>query len=195
MRATVTNAPPRFAVVLCRNYRCAPINSSYLLLAHNLLTTTAGHTMSPSPVLDQVRALARRKQLSLRTEARYVQAIRRCIRLHDQRHPATMGAAALPAYRTHRAVAQRLAGATITGALSAIVLRYRALLRIDLPPLDTLPRSQPTPRVPVVFTRTEVPQLLGELTGVQRLLAQLRYGSGLRLLECARLRVKDLDGA
>ena len=84
-------------------------------------------------------------------------------------------------------MAHRLAGSTINVALSAILFLYRAVLRIELPPLDTVPRSPRAPRVPVVFTRTEVQQVLGELTGVHRLMAQLLYGSGLRLMECARL--------
>jgi integron integrase len=151
--------------------------------------------MSHSPLLDQVRAVARLKQCSLRTEESYVQAIRRFILFHDKRHPATMGTAEIQAYLTHLAVAQRLAGSTINVALSAILFLYRDVLRIDLPPLDTVPRSPRAPRVPVVFTRTEVQQVLGELTGVHRLMAQLLYGSGLRLMECARLRIKDLDFA
>jgi integron integrase len=151
--------------------------------------------MSHSPLLDQVRAVARLKQFSLRTEESYVQAIRRFILFHDKRHPATMGTAEIQAYLTHLAVEQRLAGSTINVALSAILFLYRAVLRIDLPPLDTVPRSPRAPRVPVVFTRTEVQQVLGQLTGVHRLMAQLLYGSGLRLMECVRLRIKDLDFA
>jgi site-specific recombinase XerD len=151
--------------------------------------------MASSPLLDQVRAVARLRQLSLRTEESYVQIIRRFILFHDKRHPATMGTAEIQAYLTHLAVEQRLAGSTLNVALSAILFLYREVLRIDLPPLDTLPRSQRAPRVPVVFTRTEVQAVLGQLTGVHRLMAQLLYGSGLRLMECVRLRVKDLDFA
>jgi integron integrase len=151
--------------------------------------------MASSPLLDQVRAVARLKQLSLRTEESYVQAIRRFILFHDKRHPATMGTAEIQAYLTHLAVDEQLAGSTLNVALSAILFLYREVLRIELPPLDTVPRSQRAPRVPVVFTRTEVQSVLNQLSGVHQLMAQLLYGSGLRLMECVRLRVKDLDFA
>src|SRR6476469_953745 len=131
--------------------------------------------MPASPLLDQVRAVARLKQLSLRTEESYVQAIRRFILFHDKRHPATMGVVEIQAYLTHLAVEQRLSGSTLNVALSAIVFLYREVLRIELPPLDTLPRAQRAPRVPVVFTRTEAQQVLGHLEGVHRLMAQLLY--------------------
>src|SRR5215213_9720294 len=160
-----------------------------------MFASAGDRTMSHSPLLDQVRAVARLKQFSLRTEESYVQAIRRFILFHDKRHPATMGTAEIQAYLTYLAVEQRLAGSTINVALSAILFLYRAVLRIELPPLDTVPRSPRAPRVPVVFTRTEVQQVLGQLRGVHRLMAQLLYGSGLRLMECVRLRIKDLDFA
>jgi hypothetical protein len=98
--------------------------------------------MASSPLLDQVRAVARLKQFSLRTEESYVQAIRRFILFHDKRHPATMGTPEIQAYLTHLAVEQRLAGSTLNVALSAILFLYREVLRIDLPPLDTVPRAQ-----------------------------------------------------
>jgi integron integrase len=151
--------------------------------------------MPSSPLLDQVRAVARLKQLSLRTEETYVQAIRHFILFHDKRHPATMGTAEIQAYLTHLAVEQHLAGSTLNVALSAILFLYREVLRIELLPLDTLPRAQRAPGVPVVFTRAEVQAVLGQMTGLHQLMAQLLYGSRLRLMECARLRVKDLDFA
>jgi integron integrase len=151
--------------------------------------------MAPSPLLDQVRAVARLKQLSLRTEESYVQAIRRFILYHEKRHPATMGAAEIQAYLTHLAVEQRVAGSTLNVALSAILFLYREVLHVELPPLETTPRAQRAPRVPVVFTRAEVQRVLDQMQGVHRLMAQLLYGSGLRLMECVRLRVKDLDFA
>lgn len=151
--------------------------------------------MPPSPLLEQVRAVARLKQLSLRTEESYVQAIRRFILFHDKRHPAALGVAEIQAYLTYLAVEQRLAGSTLNVALSAILFLYREVLHIELPPLETIPRSQRAPRVPVVFTRVEVGRVLDQMHGVHQLMAQLLYGSGLRLMECVRLRVKDLDFA
>jgi integron integrase len=151
--------------------------------------------MSPSPLLEQVRAVARLKQLSLRTEESYVQAIRRFILYHEKRHPATMGAAEIQAYLTYLAVEQHVAGSTLNVALSAILFLYRDVLHVELPPLETTPRAQRAPRVQVVFTRAEVQRVLDQMQGVHRLMAQLLYGSGLRLMECVRLRVKDLDFA
>jgi integron integrase len=151
--------------------------------------------VSHSPLLDQVRAVARLKQFSIRTEESYVQAIKRFILFHAKRHPATMGVAEIQAYLTYLAVEQRVAASTLNVALSAILFLYREVLRIDLQSLNTLPRASRPPRVPVVFTRAEVQAVLGQLEGIHRLMAQLLYGSGLRLMECARLRVKDLDFA
>jgi integron integrase len=151
--------------------------------------------LSSSPLLDQVRAVARLKQFSLRTEESYVQAIKRFILFHDKRHPTTMGADEIQAYLTHLAVERRVAASTLNVALSAILFLYREVLRIDLPPLDALPRAQRPTRVPVVFTHAEVQAVLSQIEGVHRLMAQLLYGSGLRLMECVRLRVKDLDFA
>jgi integrase len=121
--------------------------------------------------------------------------IRRFILFPDKRHPATLGTAEIQAYPTHLAVDQKLAGSTINVALSAILFLYREVLRVELPPLDTIPRSQRAPYVPVVFTRTEVRRVLDQLAGVHHLMAQILYGSGLRLMECVRLRVRDLDFA
>jgi integrase len=151
--------------------------------------------LSPSPLLDQVRAVARLKQFSIRTEESYVQAIKRFILFHAKRHPATMGAAEIQPYLTHLVVERRVAASTLNVALSAILFLYREVLHIDLPPLNALPRASRAPWVPVVFTRAEVQAALGQLEGIHRLMAQLLYGSGLRLMECVRLRVKDLDFA
>jgi integron integrase len=144
-------------------------------------------------LLDQVRAVARLKQFSLRTEQSYVQSIKRYILFHDKRHPATMGSAEIEAYLTYLAVERRVAASTLNVALSAILFLYREVLRIELPPLTALPRSSRPPHVPVVFTRAEVQAVLAQLEDIHHLMAQLLYGSGLRLMECVRLRVKDID--
>jgi integron integrase len=151
--------------------------------------------MSTSPLLDQVRAVARLKQFSLRTEESYVQAIKRFIMFHDKRHPATMGANEIQAYLTHLAVEGNVAASTLNVARCAIQFLYREVLRIELPALDAIPRAQRPARVPVVFTRAEVHAVLNQLEGTYQLMAQLLYGSGLRLMECVRLRAKDLDFA
>ncbi len=151
--------------------------------------------MSPSPLLDQIRAVARLKQFSLRTEESYVQAIKRFILFHGKRHPATMGADEIVAYLTHLAVEGNVAASTLNVARCAIEFLYREVLHIELPALEAIPRAQRPARVPVVFTRTEVHAVLNQLEGTYQLMAQLLYGSGLRLMECVRLRAKDLDFA
>ena len=124
-----------------------------------------------SKLLDHMRDIIRLKHLSYRTEEAYLSWVKRFIVFHDKRHPATMGAAEIQAYLTHLAVEQHLAGSTLNVALSAILFLYREVLRIELPPLDTLPRAQRAPRVPVVFTRVEVQLVLAQMTGVHRLMA------------------------
>jgi integron integrase len=153
--------------------------------------------MPPGALLDQVRTIARLKHLSPSTETTYRQIIKRFILFHQKRHPATMGAPEIRAYLTHLAINQQVAASTQNVALSALLFLYREVLQLDLQldlaPLGDLPRAQQPRRLPVVFTHTEVQALLAQLTGTHRLLAQLLYGSGLRLMECLRLRVKDLD--
>jgi integrase len=122
-----------------------------------------------------------------------VQSIKRYILYHAKRHPTTMGSAEIEAYLTYLAVERRVAASTLNVALSALLFLYREVLRIELPPFASLPRSSRPPHVPVVFTRTEVQSVLAQLEGIHQLMAQLLYGSGLRLMECVRLRVKDLD--
>jgi site-specific recombinase XerD len=101
--------------------------------------------LSPSPLLDQVRAVARLKQFSIRTEESYVQALKRFILFHAKRHPATMGAAEIQSYLTHLVVERRVAASTLNVALSAILFLYREVLRIDLPPLNAIPRASRAP--------------------------------------------------
>jgi integron integrase len=149
--------------------------------------------MSSSPFLEQVRAVARLKHLSRSTEDTYCQIIKRFILFHGKRHPTSMGATEVHAYLTYLAVEQQVAASTQNVALSALLFLYRDVLQLDLPPLAALPRARRPQRLPVVFTRAEVHALLAQLHGTYRLMAQLLYGSGLRLMECVRLRVKDLD--
>jgi integron integrase len=144
-------------------------------------------------LLDQVRSVARQRHLSLSTERSYVQTIRRFILFYDKRDPATLGAAEVQAYLAHLAVDQQVAASTQNVARSALLFLYREVLRLPLPKLDEVPQAQRPQRLPVVFTREEVRALLAKLEGIHLLMASLLYGSGLRLMECVRLRVKDLD--
>jgi len=147
---------------------------------------------SPPKLLDRVKETLRRKHYSYRTEQAYVNWIKRYIFFHNLRHPAEMGAPEVEAFLTHLAVNENVASSTQNQALSALLFLYREVLRQDLGPIDALRAKKPK-RLPTVLTKNEVHRLLNHLSGTYRLMAQLLYGSGLRLMECLRLRVKDLD--
>jgi integron integrase len=144
-------------------------------------------------LLDRVRAAVRARHYSQRTEQAYVAWIRRYILFHGKRHPSEMGARELTEYLSALAVEGNVAASTQNQALSALLFLYREVLRQDLPWLDDVVRARRPGRLPVVLTREEVRAVLRQLRGTPRLMAILMYGSGLRLLECARLRVKDVD--
>ena len=152
--------------------------------------------MEPKPkkLLDQVRDAIRRKHYSIRTEQAYVNWIRRYIFFHSVRHPAEMGAPEIEAFLTHLAVEEKVAASTRNQALSALLFLYREVLHQDPGPIDALRAGKPK-RLPTVLTRGEVRQTFAHLSGAYLLMAKLLYGSGLRLMECLRLRVKDLDFA
>jgi integron integrase len=133
--------------------------------------------------------------LARRTEEAYVHWIRRFILANNKRHPRDMGGKEVEAFLTMLAVQQNVAASTQNQALSALLFLYREVLGIDLPWMDNIRRAKRPERVPVVLTCEEVTQVLGEMTGVTWLAASLLYGSGLRLLEGMRLRVRDIDFA
>ncbi|MHC4956304.1 MAG: integron integrase [Planctomycetota bacterium] len=144
-------------------------------------------------MVDRVRQAARVRHLSRRTEKAYAGWIRRFVLFHKMRHPRGMGAREVTAFLTHLAVDRDVAASTQNQALSALLFLYRDVLGIALPWMDEVVRAKRTRRLPVVLSRAEIGQLLKQLDGTPRLMALLLYGSGLRLLECARLRVKDVD--
>ena len=146
-------------------------------------------------LLDRIRAALRLRHYSRRTEEAYVAWIRRYILFHGKRHPADMGAAELTAFLSSLAVDGRVAASTQNQALSALLFLYREVLELDLPWLDGVVRAKRPQRLPVVLNREEILAVLRRLDGVPRLMASLLYGSGLRLLECCRLRVQDVDFA
>ncbi|MGK2913283.1 MAG: integron integrase [Porticoccaceae bacterium] len=148
----------------------------------------------PTPkLLDQVRDRIRVKHYSIRTETQYVQWIRRFILFHGKRHPRDMGAPEVEAFLTHLAVEGKVAASTQNQALSALLFLYREVLGIDLPWLKDVTRAKRPQRLPVVLTRDEVRAVLGKMDGVYGLLARLLYGTGMRLMEVIRLRVKDIE--
>jgi len=143
--------------------------------------------------LEQVRELLRIRHYSIRTEQAYLQWIRRFILYHGRRHPKDMGADEVTAFLSHLAIARHVAASTQNQALNAILFLYRDVLKQDLPWLNEVQRAKKPQRLPVVLTRNEVRSLLAQLEGTTWLMAALIYGGGLRLLECLRLRIKDLD--
>jgi integron integrase len=148
----------------------------------------------PKPrLLDRVRDTVRARHYGRRTEEAYVAWIRRFILSQGKRHPAEMGAAEITQFLTALAVRARVAASTQNQALSALLFLYREVLGQQIPWLEDVVRAKRARRLPVVLTRDETRTVLDQLRGVPRLMALLLYGSGLRVLECARLRVKDVD--
>ncbi|PKM11183.1 MAG: integron integrase [Gammaproteobacteria bacterium HGW-Gammaproteobacteria-3] len=147
----------------------------------------------PPKLLDQVRDRIRVKHYSIRTETQYVQWIKRFILFHGKRHPQEMGIVEVEAFLTHLAVEGQVSASTQNQALSALLFLYKEVLAVDLPWLDNVVRAKQPQRLPVVLTRTEVRAVLVRMQGVYGLMANLLYGTGMRLMECVRLRVKDVD--
>lgn len=137
----------------------------------------------------------RLRRLSPRTEEAYVRWMCRYYEFHGRRDPADLGAKDVTAFLNDLATSGRVAASTQNQALSALLFLYREVLGRDLPWLDELVRAKRPARLPVVLARDEVRAVLSHMEGVPRLMATLLYGSGLRLLECCRLRVKDVDFA
>ena len=146
-------------------------------------------------LLALVRQTIRLKHYSLRTERAYVDWIKRFILFHDKRHPASMGAPEVRAFLSHLAVEQKVAASTPRQVLSAIVFLSRARLDREVGWLGEIPRAKHRERLPMVFSRTEVRAVLAHVHGQHWLMASLLYGTGLRLMEWVRLRVKDVDFA
>jgi hypothetical protein len=144
-------------------------------------------------LLDQMREVLRLKHLSFRTEEAYIGWVKRFILFHDKRHPKDMGAAEIRAFLAYLATHEHVAASTQNGALNALLFLYRSVLQQPFPHLEDIERAKRPRRLPTVFTRNEVHAILTRLTGMPHLMAGLLYGAGLRLMECVRLRVKDVD--
>jgi integron integrase len=147
----------------------------------------------PKKLLDEVRDVMRLKHYSLRTERTYCDWIERFIRFHDLRHPREMGEAEMSAFLTHLARDGKVAASTQNQALSALLFLYKEVLKAEIGWLENVERAKKPMRLPVVLTRDEVHKIFAHLHGAARLMTGLLYGSGLRLMECVRLRVKDVD--
>ncbi len=148
-----------------------------------------------SQLLDQMSSALRARHYSRRTEEAYCLWARRFVRFHGLRHPADMAEPEINAFLTHLAVEEHVSAATQTQALSALLFLYRRVLGREVGELSDLIRANKPRRLPVVLTREEVKALLAGLAGDRWLMASLMYGSGLRLMECLRLRVLDLEPA
>ena len=144
-------------------------------------------------LLDQVRETIRRRHYSYRTEETYVHWIRHFIYFHDKRHPQEMGGAEVTAFLNHLARERKVASSTQNQALSAILFLYKEVLARELGWLEGLEWAKRPARVPTVLTPAEVQRLLAHLEGSKWIMASLLYGAGLRLRECLKLRVKDVE--
>ena len=157
--------------------------------------TTPSAPVDPPKLLDRVRDRIRRKGYSIRTEKSYAHWIKRFILFNDKRHPQDMGAAEVEAFLTSLAVDRDVAAATQNLALSAILFLYREVLELPLPWLDGIERAKKPARLPTVLSAAEVGAVLARLDGTTGLMLRLLYGTGMRLMECVRLRVKDVEFA
>lgn len=143
-------------------------------------------------LLDQARDRLRAMHYSYRTEETYIDWMRRYILFHQKRHPAQMGVPEIQAFLVHLASERKVAASTQNQALSAILFLYREVLHKEVEPILISSAKRPE-RLPTVLTRDETLQVIDGLNGIHKLMGQLLYGSGLRLMECVRLRVKDID--
>lgn len=149
--------------------------------------------MSEPKLLDQMRNAIRVRQYSIATERVYLQLVRRFILFHGKRHPATMSKKEVEAFLSYLAVNREVAPSTQNVALAAILFLYRNVLEIELPWLNEVVRAKPKRRIPVVLSTGEVGSLLRCCSSQHSLAVGMLYGSGLRLMECLRLRIGDID--
>jgi integrase len=145
-------------------------------------------------LIDQIRSRLRLKHYSLRTEQAYVQWAKRYIIFHGKRHPAEMGKQEIEVFLTSLAVDRNVSASTQTQALSALLFLYKEVLGIDFPWLTEVTRAKRSARLPTVLNQEEVRALMAQVEEpLMDLIVRLLYGTGMRLLECLRLRVKDVD--
>lgn len=180
VRTFYFSPPQRLAVILDAGWSDGPP------------TRPSGPARQPR-LLGRVRAEVRVRHYSRRTERAYVGWVRRFVLFQDKRHPAGMGEIEVRRFLNHLALNAKVSASTQNQALSAILFLYRGVLRQEFPWVEGITRAKRPVRLPVVLTPSEVRAVLEHLAGVERLMASLLHGAGLRVLECARLRVKDID--
>lgn len=161
------------------------------------LPTAADDTLAPRQpkLLERLRIHLRTRHYSIRTEQAYIDWARRFIVYHGKRHPQEMGAAEVEAFLSHLAVDRQVSASTQNQAKAALLYLYKQVLGVDLPWLDEVVQAKRPRRLPVVLTPAEVRALLQHMDGTAGLVAELLYGTGMRLLEGLRLRVKDVEFA
>jgi integron integrase len=170
-----------------------PVNAPHAASA--TVPTADAPLNEPRPVrlLDQIRHSIRYLHYSSSTERAYVDWARRYILFHGKRHPATMGAVEIEAFLSHLANDLDVASSRHQPALAALLFLYKEVLDTDLPWLSDIARPKKPRRLPTVLTRTEVQRMFAHLDATHGFMARLVYGAGLRLMECLRLRIKDVD--
>jgi integron integrase len=158
-----------------------------------LVRETPDRPPPPLSLAEKIRAVARLRRLSPRTERAYLGWIRRFLSFHGGRHPLDLGKTEIESFLTDLAVTARVSASTQNQALSGLLFLYRNVYGQGFPWLEDVVRARRPRRLPVVLTRSEVSSILEQMPGPTRLMASLLYGAGLRLMECVTLRVKDLD--
>ena len=155
--------------------------------------------MEKPKLLDQLRIVIRTLHYSIRTEDAYADWARRFILFHGMQHPASMGAPQVEVFLSHLAVERRVSASTQNQAKAALLFLYKRVLKIELPWMDDVVSdvvsAKASLRLPVVLTQREVREMLLNTSGTMWLVCSLLYGTGMRLLECLRLRVKDIEFA
>lgn len=149
--------------------------------------------IEPPKLLDLVRGKIRLKHYSIRTEQAYVDWIKRYILHFDKQHPKDLGAPQVEQFLTYLAVVGKVSASTQNQAKSALLFLYKEVLQLELPWLDKVQQAKAPKRLPVVLSQVEVQRVLGHLDGTHHLIVSLLYGTGMRILEALRLRVKDVD--
>lgn len=157
-------------------------------------TKAENHMVKNKPkLLDHVSSAIRTRHYSIRTEEAYRGWIKRFILFHHKRHPKEMGEVEINQFLSYLAEKKNVSASTQNQALSAIIFLYKHVLNRDIGDIGDVVWAKKSKRLPVVFTKQEVKAIMNHLTGVNWIMATLLYGAGLRLMECMRLRVKDID--
>jgi integron integrase len=168
-------------------------NSLHFKTPPKVMNAPDASDMPKSLLLDRVRDKIRVKHYSIRTETAYVDWVHRFVNFHQRRHPRELDAEHVESFLTHLAVQRNVAASTQNQAKSALLFLYKEVLGSELPWLDDIETAKRPQRLPVVLTRAEVDAVLTRMHGTNGMIARLLYGSGLRLMETVRLRVKDIE--